>query len=79
MLDLATGPGAEEGVFGGADLDGIATPEQVADSIVQGVAEGRFLITPHPEVIGYFQNKAGNYDRWVGGMRKLRRSLKESK
>ena len=75
MLDLATGPGAEENVFGGADLDGIATPEQVADSIVEGVAAGRFLITPHPEVIGYFQNKAADYDRWIGGMRKLRRKL----
>jgi NAD(P)-dependent dehydrogenase (short-subunit alcohol dehydrogenase family) len=75
MLDLATGPGAEENVFGGADLDGIASPEQVADSIVEGVTAGRFLITPHPEVIGYFQNKAADYDRWVGGMRKLRRNL----
>ena len=75
MLDLATGPGAEENVFGGADLDGIATPEQVADSIVEGVAAGRFLITPHPEVVGYFQNKAADYDRWIGGMRKLRRKL----
>ncbi len=78
MLDLATGPGAEENVFGGADLDGIATPEQVADSIVEGVAAGRFLITPHPEVIGYFQNKAADYDRWVGGMRKLRRNLADA-
>lgn len=75
MLDLATGPGAEENVFGGADMDGIASPEQVADSVVEGVAAGRFLITPHPEVIGYFQNKAADYDRWVGGMRKLRRNL----
>ncbi len=75
MLDLATGPGAEENVFGGADLDGIASPEQVADSVVEGVTAGRFLITPHPEVIGYFQNKAADYDRWVGGMRKLRRNL----
>ena len=75
MLDLATGPGADENVFGGADADGILTPEQVAEQVVQGVAEGRFLIAPHPEVVGYFQHKAGNYDRWVGGMRKLRRTL----
>lgn len=78
MLDLATGPGAEENVFGGADLDGIATPERVAEVVVRGVAEGRFLITPHPEVIGYFQRKAADYDRWIGGMRKLRRKLAES-
>lgn len=76
MLDLATGPGSEENVFGGADADGIATPEQVADCIIDGVTEGRFLIAPHPEVIGYFQHKAGDYDRWIGGMRKLRRRLK---
>ena len=79
MLELATGPGAAENVFGGADLDGIATPEQVADSIVDGVADGLFLITPHSEVIGYFQRKASNYDRWIGGMRKLRRQLQEEK
>lgn len=75
MLDFATGPGSAENIFGGADLDGIATPAEVADAIVQGVTEGRFLITPHAEVIGYFQRKAADYDRWIGGMRKLRRKL----
>jgi len=49
MLDLAKGPGADENIFGGADADGIATPEQVANDIVAGVSEGRFLIVPHPD------------------------------
>jgi NAD(P)-dependent dehydrogenase (short-subunit alcohol dehydrogenase family) len=75
MLDLAVGLGAEENVFGGADADGILTPEQVADCIVDGVANGQFLIAPHPEVLGYFQRKAADYDRWVGGMRRFRRKL----
>ena len=75
MLDLAVGPGAEENVFGGADADGILTPEQVADCIVDGVANGQFLIAPHPEVLGYFQRKAADYDLWVGGMRRFRRKL----
>ena len=75
MLDLAVGPGAEENVFGGADADGILTPEQVADCVIEGVANGQFLIAPHPEVLGYFQRKAGDYDRWIGGMRKFRRQL----
>jgi NAD(P)-dependent dehydrogenase (short-subunit alcohol dehydrogenase family) len=75
MLDLAVGPGADENVFGGADVDGIMTPEQVADCVVDGVANGQFLIVPHPEVVGYFQRKAGDYDRWIGGMRRLRRKL----
>lgn len=77
MLDLAVGPGAEENVFGGADLDGILTPEQVADCVVTGVAEGRFLIAPHPEVLGYFQGKAADYDRWIAGMQRFRRRLAE--
>lgn len=75
MLDFATGPGADENVFGGADADGIATPEEVADEIVKGVLAGQFMIAPHPQVMGYFQFKADNYDRWIGGMRKLRRTL----
>lgn len=77
MLDLATGPGADENVFGGADMDGILTPDEVAEAVVAGVADGQFMITPHPEVIGYLQHKAANYDRWIGGMRKLRRSLSQ--
>ena len=75
MLDLATGPGADENVFGGADMDGILSPDEVADKVLEGIADGRFMITPHPEVIGYLQHKAADYDRWIGGMRKLRRSF----
>lgn len=77
MLDLAVGPGADENVFGGADVDGIMTPEQVADCIVDGVANGQFLIVPHPEVVGYFQRKASDYDRWISGMQRFRRRLIE--
>ena len=78
MLDLAVGPGADENVFGGADLDGILTPEQVADRVIAGIADGLFLIAPHPEVVGYFQSKAADYDRWIGGMRRLRARLADA-
>ncbi|HEX2153666.1 MAG TPA: SDR family oxidoreductase [Acidimicrobiia bacterium] len=50
-------------------------PSEVAEAVVEGLAAERFLILPHPEVEGYFQNKAGDYDRWLGGMRKLQRNL----
>lgn len=48
---------------------------EVADTVVAGLAEERFLILPHPEVEQYFQNKANDYDRWIGGMRKLQRTV----
>ena len=51
------------------------SPEQVAESVIEGLAAESFLILPHPEVEQYRQNKAANYDRWLGGMRKMRRNL----
>ena len=53
-------------------LDSALEPEQVADAVVAGLADERFLILPHPEVAEYFRRKAADYDRWLRGMRKLR-------
>ncbi len=55
-------------------LDTALEPEKVADDVVKGIAEERFLILPHPEVAEFFQRKAGDYDRWLRGMRRLRAS-----
>jgi hypothetical protein len=46
-------------------------PDEVADAVVKGLADERFLILPHPEVLTYFQHKATDYDRWLAGMRRL--------
>jgi len=46
-------------------------PEAVADAVVDGLADERFLILPHPDVERFFQNKANDYDRWLRGMRRL--------
>ncbi|MBI1789248.1 MAG: SDR family NAD(P)-dependent oxidoreductase [Acidobacteria bacterium] len=51
---------------------GALEPESVADAVVTGLAAEGFLILPHPEVADYFQRKASDYDRWLGGMRRLR-------
>src|SRR5579859_3774589 len=45
-------------------LLGVIEPEEVADAVVKGLREERFLILPHPEVATYFRNKAENHDRW---------------
>jgi NAD(P)-dependent dehydrogenase (short-subunit alcohol dehydrogenase family) len=47
------------------------TPEAVADYVVAGLAEERFLILPHPEVAEYFRRRASDHDRWLRGMRRL--------
>ena len=53
-------------------LDTALDPERVADDVVNGLAEERFLILPHPEVAEYFRRKADDYDRWLRRMRRLR-------
>jgi NAD(P)-dependent dehydrogenase (short-subunit alcohol dehydrogenase family) len=50
-------------------------PEQVADIVVEGIRNERFLILPHPEVAQYFNRKAQDYDRWLKGMRRLRANI----
>jgi NAD(P)-dependent dehydrogenase (short-subunit alcohol dehydrogenase family) len=57
---------------GVASVDGMIEPEQVAEVVTQALAEERFLVLPHPEVVQYMQRKAGDYDRWIRGMQKLR-------
>jgi len=57
---------------------GAIEPEEVAEAVVQGLAAETFLILPHPEVLTHFQRKAGDYDRWLGGMRKLQRRITDA-
>jgi len=65
---------AEAGGFSRAFLlDGAVEPEQVADLVVHGIADERFLILPHPEVAEYVRRKATDHERWLRGMRRLRK------
>ncbi|MEU0785014.1 SDR family oxidoreductase [Streptomyces sp. NPDC006173] len=46
-------------------------PEGVADALMKGIEENRFLILPHPEVAGYYQARAADPDRWMTNMNHL--------
>ncbi len=50
---------------------GAVEPELVAELVISGLEEEKFLILPHAEVGEYFRNKANDYERWLRGMRKL--------
>jgi NAD(P)-dependent dehydrogenase (short-subunit alcohol dehydrogenase family) len=57
--------------------DAAIEPEQVADALLEGMAAGRFLILPHPEVAGYYQLRATDPDRWLRGMNRMQQRIEE--
>ena len=68
--------GSEEG--GVAGLDGMLEPDQLADTVIDTLAQERFLVLPHPEVLTYMRRKTDDYDRWLGGMRRLQDRFAEA-
>ena len=67
----------ERAEFGGGSflLDDAMEPHEIAEAVIHGLAAEHFLITPHPKVLEYVQRKAGDYDRWLKGMRRLQASM----
>lgn len=58
-----------------AAIDGMLEPEAVAQVCVQAIRDETFLILPHEQVRQYMRLKTEDYDRWIGGMRKLNRKF----
>ncbi len=76
--------GVRTGMFDGSNptmekLLGAAAimPEDVADAVMAGIADGRFLILPHPDVAGMYAGRAADPDRWLTGMNKLQQYLED--
>lgn len=65
------------GASGSQNVDGVLSPAEVAEAVVEGLAQESFLILPHPQVTTYMQRKAGDYDRWIRGMARLRDQVME--
>lgn len=77
MIGIEDDSDSMEGGFNGNDIDGIVTADDAAEKIVTEALRGTFLILTHPQVTDYIKRKSADYDRWVGGMRKFRRSLQK--
>ncbi len=71
LLD-ATGH-AGQVILGGSAI----TAEAVADAVIEGIADGRFLILPHPEVARMYAGRAADPDRWLHAMNKIQRRVEE--
>lgn len=63
------------GAAGAQNVDGVLSPHDVAEAVVQGLEAESFLILPHKQVVTYMQRKTGDYDRWIRGMVRLRREV----
>ena len=61
---------------GVASIDGMIEPEEVAEACVRAIEREDFLVLPHPEVLEYMRRKTSDYNRWIGGMRKLNRRFR---
>jgi NAD(P)-dependent dehydrogenase (short-subunit alcohol dehydrogenase family) len=73
MLDLAM-----EDSAGAAALaaGGLIEPEDVADAVVAGIRDERFLILPHENVAGFMALKGSDPERWLNGMRRIVREAR---
>ncbi|MEU8229415.1 SDR family oxidoreductase [Actinoplanes sp. NPDC048967] len=50
-------------------------PADVAAVVAEALEGDSFLVLPHPEVAEYYQRRATDTDRWLGGMNKIQRSF----
>jgi NAD(P)-dependent dehydrogenase (short-subunit alcohol dehydrogenase family) len=58
-------------------MDSAIEPEQVADALVDAMAEGSFLVLPHPEVRDYYAFRAAQTDKWLRGMSRLQQRIEQ--
>jgi len=76
--------GVRTGMFPGSDpnaekLLGASAimPDDVADAVMEGIADGRFLILPHPDVARLYAGRAADPDHWLTGMNVLQQYLED--
>jgi len=56
--------------------EGLLEPEEVAEAVVAGIRQERFLILPHPVVAEYLAIKGTDPERWLKGMRRIVREVR---
>jgi NAD(P)-dependent dehydrogenase (short-subunit alcohol dehydrogenase family) len=59
--------------------EGALEPAEVAAVVAKALEGDSFLILPHPEVAEYYRLRAGDTDRWLGGMNKMQRAFEKGR
>ncbi|HET6326427.1 MAG TPA: SDR family oxidoreductase [Planctomycetaceae bacterium] len=52
------------------------TAEHAAEECVKAIREERFLVLPHPEVKEFYVYRANDTNRWMNGMRRLNKKIR---
>lgn len=54
------------------------TTDEVATAVLDAIADERFLILPHAEVLDMYRHKGSDYDRWLRGMQRYQNTLMDN-
>ncbi|MGB5111904.1 MAG: SDR family oxidoreductase [Mycobacterium sp.] len=55
----------------------VLSAQDVAVATLVGVRGDRFLVLPHASVLDMYRGKGADYDRWISGMRRYQRALRD--
>jgi NAD(P)-dependent dehydrogenase (short-subunit alcohol dehydrogenase family) len=79
-VDTPFGDNIVQSKANSAMTDGVVAPQFVADCCLKVMADTKeFFILPHPQVQEYCRRKVLEHERWLKGMRKMKRRLIQSK
>ncbi len=67
--------GDDESAWASTAAGPIKEPEEVAQQVVDSMAEERFLILTDPIAQTWMDRKHGDLERWLGGMRRLQSKI----
>ncbi|MCP2331033.1 SDR family oxidoreductase [Actinoalloteichus caeruleus] len=68
--------GSDGGAPATTAAGGVRSAEDVAAEALDALRHGRFLVLSHPEVGEFERRRATDRERWLDGMRRLRRRLR---
>jgi NAD(P)-dependent dehydrogenase (short-subunit alcohol dehydrogenase family) len=58
--------------------DPVLEPEDIAEALLQAIADNRFLVLPHEQVGDYYAYRATHTDAWLAAMNHLQQQLEVS-